>query len=580
MPIAQRGSDDVMVGTPNPAGARTAHRPGRRLAVRAVRSLAHRSVVAALAVACTVAAATGWPGAAAGPGARAAVLADCAGTSTGLVPLTELGTTAYHGFAGGLYGAGANEPPAAHAALAAARAARIVPRAADGALAADGTIVLLSLGMSNATQEFSAFIQRTKGVGGLNPRLVIVDGAQGGQTAAIIKDPSANFWKVVDQRLQAAGVTAAQVQALWVKEADAGPTSGFPAYARTLADELGDVVRLAASRFPNAQLAYVSSRTYGGYASTTLNPEPYAYESGFSVQWLIRRQIDGDAGLNADAAAGAVVAPALLWGPYLWADGLRARADGLWYACADFVADGTHPSPESGRPKVAALLDDFFRRDPTSRPWFVADPAAAPPPPLVWPPAPTPGPTATPGGATPPVRPTATAGSPAPTPPPVTPGAPHSFRVRERTTNATIWLQTDNETLIRRLRMLDGSRVAWLCGTIAERRGWEQDFTLDDPMRTLDLSEPPADRQTTIRAIHDGLPSLAGQVRCIRVDRADSESLYSPPGVPPRDTATPTPDVAPSVAPTTPPARPPTDTPPPATSAPRRPLYLPVARRE
>ncbi|MFN8424282.1 MAG: hypothetical protein U0470_13200 [Anaerolineae bacterium] len=61
------------------------------------------------------------------PGARAAVLADCAGASTGLVPLTELGTTAY-GFAGGLYGAGANEPPAPHAALAAARR-RIVPRA-------------------------------------------------------------------------------------------------------------------------------------------------------------------------------------------------------------------------------------------------------------------------------------------------------------------------------------------------------------------------------------------------------------------------------------------------------------------
>ncbi|MEO8083637.1 MAG: hypothetical protein ABI780_07435 [Ardenticatenales bacterium] len=558
MPHTHRGSDDHALGTPIPFGAPNTHRPARHAAIHIARSL-----VAALVVAGTVAAAATWSGAATDPAARAAVLADCTGTSTGLVPLTELGAGMYHGYAGGLYGLGADEPPADHAALAAARAANIVPRGADGAPAADGTIVLLSLGMSNATQEFSAFIQRTKGVGGLNPRLVLVDGAQGGQTAAIIKDAGANFWKVVDQRLQAAGVTAAQVQALWIKEADAGPTNGFPAYAQTLADELGDVVRLAATRFPNAQLAYFSSRTYAGYASSSLNPEPYSYESAFSVQWLIRRQIEGDAALNADAAKGAVVAPALLWGPYLWADGLHARADGLWYECADFVDDGTHPSPAGGRPKVAALLDDFFRRDATSRPWFVADPAAAPPPPIVWPPAPVPGPTATPGGPTP----TGRATGPRPTPPPGTPGAPLSFRVRERPSGATFWIVTAADVIIRRLRMLDGSRAAWLCGTVAPK-SWEAGFTLEEPGLTLDLTAPPADRQTTVRAIHDDLAALTGQVRCLQVDRAGDESPSAPPGVPPRETepATPTTVAEPST--------------PTAVVEPALAIYLPVAHRD
>lgn len=373
-------------------------------------SAAQRVVLAAAAGGAVAAAAASTPRA-----ATASALANCAGAATGLVPIDALGTGRYQGFAGGLYGQGENAPPPAHTALAAERAAAIVPRAADGSPDPGGRVVLLSLGMSNATQAFSTFIGRTRAAGGLHPRLTIVDGAQGGQTAAVIRDAGANFWRVVDQRLQAAGVTAAQVQALWIKEADARPTTGFPAYAATLTDELADIARLAAVRFPHVQLAYLSSRTYGGYASTTLNPEPYAYESAFSVQWLIRRQIDGDAALNADPARGAVVSPVLLWGPYLWADGLSARADGLWYACSDFVEDGTHPSPDGGRPKVAALLDAFFRRDATARPWFVADPAAPLPPPLVWPPPPAAGPSATPGAVTA-TRPAPTAGRPSPTP--------------------------------------------------------------------------------------------------------------------------------------------------------------------
>lgn len=518
--------------------------------------------------------------------AGAAVLANCAGASTGLTPLDALGGGVYQGHGGGLYGEGANAPPPAHAALAAARAARVTPRAADGAPAADGRVVLLSLGMSNATQSFSRFVRLAEARGGLHPRLTIVDGAQGGQTAAVIRDPSANFWRVVDQRLQAAGVTAAQVQAVWIKEADANPRTGFPAYARTLADELAEIARLVAVRFPNVQLAYLSSRTYGGYASTALNPEPYAYESAFSVQWLIRRQIDGAADLNADPSRGAVVAPVLLWGPYLWADGLRARADGLWYACSDFADDGTHPSPEGGRPKVAALLDDFFRRDATARTWFVADPAAPPPPPLAWPPPPTRGPTATPGGATP-SRPAPTSAAPRPTPPPLTPGAPHSFRVHERPSGATIWLVTDDDTVVRRLRMLAASpRPAWLCGTVAGRQGWEGDFTLEPPGLALDLAAPPAERQSTIHAIRADLAALTGQARCIQIDRVTDESLRSPPGVPPLHTLTPTPSAGPTRAsdatPTAPP--PPSGTPTsvahPSPPEPSTVAYLPLARRD
>ena len=39
--------------------------------------------------------------------------------------------------------------------------------------------------------------------------------------------------------------------------------------------------------------ATLSSRIYAGYAVTPLNPEPYAYESAFSVRGLIQQQMAG-----------------------------------------------------------------------------------------------------------------------------------------------------------------------------------------------------------------------------------------------------------------------------------------------
>jgi hypothetical protein len=292
-----------------------------------------------------------------------------------LKSLPELGTEKYQGYEGGLYPGGKNDRPKEHEAAGLALAKQVRPLGPDGKPAVDGKVVLLSVGMSNTTQEFSTFQRLTNADADKSPSLVLVDGAQGGMTAARIKDPGdggsgAKFWATVDQRLKAAGVTREQVQAAWIKEADAGPTQGFPKYAETLRDELRQVVRAMHRRFPNLKLVYLSSRTYGGYAKTPLNPEPYAYESGFSVKWLIEEQIKGDADLNYDPAKGPVQAPWLSWGPYLWANGAAKNADGLAYEESDFAGDGTHPS-ESGRRKVAERLLTFFKTDPTAKAWFV-----------------------------------------------------------------------------------------------------------------------------------------------------------------------------------------------------------------
>ncbi|MSR40137.1 MAG: hypothetical protein EXS02_15040 [Planctomycetes bacterium] len=302
---------------------------------------------------------------------------NCSGTSIGAVPLFDL-TGSYLGFPGGLYGSGQNVPPPAHATLGAQLRAQVVPRDSAGNPASGGRIVVLSIGMSNTAQEFSTWVATANADPNRNPAVAVVDGAQGGQDATIIANPAANFWTVVDQRLAAAAVTPAQVQVVWLKEAIAGVNGGFPASAQQLQGLLAQIARNIKARYPNTRLCFCSSRTYAGYATSALNPEPYAYESGFSVQWLLQQQIAGDPTLNCNAAAGAVVAPWLGFGPYLWTDGLTPRSDGLQWTCADVSADGTHPSL-LGRAKIAALLQTFFTTNGMTAPWYVtgSGPAAA-----------------------------------------------------------------------------------------------------------------------------------------------------------------------------------------------------------
>lgn len=67
-----------------------------------------------------------------------------------------------------------------------------------------------------------------------------------------------------------------------------------------------------------------------------LNPEPFAYETGFSVQWTIADQINATGDLNFDPAKGAVVAPYLSRGPYIWADGTTPAPTPL--SCAALMA--------------------------------------------------------------------------------------------------------------------------------------------------------------------------------------------------------------------------------------------------
>lgn len=292
--------------------------------------------------------------------------------SIGLKPLTEMTVNdKYKGEDGGLYGGGKNDPPEAHLKAARATTIMVEPRDAHGKRANGGTIALVSISMSNATQEFSLFKQLADTDPKKSPYVTIVDGAQGGQAMAEWVDPGAPAWIEADRRLEEAKVSPSQVQVVWVKLANVRPTGTLAEHGRKLERDTVGVLQNAKARFPNLRIAYLGSRIYGGWATAPTNPEPYAYEGAFAVRWLIQDQIRGGASLNNDPKKGPVKAPLLLWGPYLWADGTKPReSDGLTYQREDLVGDGTHPS-QSGRQKVADRLLKFFQTDSLASTWYL-----------------------------------------------------------------------------------------------------------------------------------------------------------------------------------------------------------------
>ncbi|HEX2723884.1 MAG TPA: hypothetical protein VHM24_13290 [Gemmatimonadaceae bacterium] len=307
------------------------------------------------------------------------------------VPLTEMAGIAYKGYTGGLYPPSSNTMPADHALEGIARGRAIIPRDLQGNPNRGGKYVLLTVGMSNARNEACtsvdgaatcdswSFIGRADADPAVNhTSLVMINGAVGGLTAPAWDDPADKAYAIVRDRLTQRGLSENQVQVVWIKEANAQPALPLPsadADAFALERSLGAIVRTLKAVYPNLQQVFLSSRIYAGYATIDLNPEPYAYESGFSVKWLIRAQLNQRVNGVVDPVAGdlnyATVAPWIAWGPYLWANGATPRADGLRWEPQDFLADGTHPS-RTGVQKVAGFLLTFFKTSPQTRCWFVA----------------------------------------------------------------------------------------------------------------------------------------------------------------------------------------------------------------
>jgi len=290
--------------------------------------------------------------------------------STGLKPLTEMtAEDRYKGEDGGLYGGGNNEPPEVHQQATREALGKIKLLDRQGRPAKNGKIVFISLGMSNTFGVFRMFKEIADLDLQKSPDVLIVNCAVGGAGVSRWAKPRSGTWNTVAERLREANVTPEQVQAAWIKHAEPGPWPDESPlqYARKVKQDLAASLAITRSTFPNLRIAYLSSRTYGGYniaGIRRVNPEPFAYETAFSVRWVIQDQIKSE-------TKGKIEGPVLLWGPYLWADGVTPRkSDKLVWERKDFGQDGVHPSKLGGQ-KVANLLLEFFKNDATAKTWFV-----------------------------------------------------------------------------------------------------------------------------------------------------------------------------------------------------------------
>src|ERR1019366_7697209 len=118
-----------------------------------------------------------------------------------LVPLTDL-TNTYKGQDGGLYGAGQNEPPAAHRSAWLKACAQVQALDAAGHPASNGKIVLLTVGFSNTHMESEDFVRTGSADPQKSPSVVLVDGGIGGRAAVMwAYDGSDRLPKAEQERL-------------------------------------------------------------------------------------------------------------------------------------------------------------------------------------------------------------------------------------------------------------------------------------------------------------------------------------------------------------------------------------------
>jgi hypothetical protein len=161
-------------------------------------------------------------------------------TDTLRIPLTDLLTRTYYGSPGGLYPGGINQPPADHDS--AARLRRNAMKALDvnGDESPFGKYVLLSIGTSNATQEWCSkgsgppcapwsFMGKAAADPGINHyTLVIVNGAAEDLDApAWTSAASPTYDRIKVARLAPLGLSENQVQAVWVELQDPKPSASL-----------------------------------------------------------------------------------------------------------------------------------------------------------------------------------------------------------------------------------------------------------------------------------------------------------------------------------------------------------------
>lgn len=262
-------------------------------------------------------------------------MANCNNTSIGLTPLIDT--------VEGLYGVG-NVNPKQNFGI--EQGYKVQKLDANGLPASNGKLVLLAFaGMSNARQEFGQFIKDAQNLIG-RKSVTFYNGNRGSWDITRIYSEWDAYKAWLLNGLSRANISTKQVQVLWLKNSVRG--------GGNLAAYLAPVLDRGLELFPNVKQVFLSSAIYSGYSTSPARKEPAAYQEGLSVREIVA-QHPYDTYVS--------------WGPYLWADGVQPRSDGLSWVCSDFETDGVHPGPTAEK-KASELLLKHFINSPETKMWF------------------------------------------------------------------------------------------------------------------------------------------------------------------------------------------------------------------
>jgi len=226
----------------------------------------------------------------------------------------------------------------------------------------DGVIGVVCIGMSNAFQECGDFMEKMGALAGeINPQVRFVNCAVPGRAIEFWNNPDYDkLWDgCVRRKILEAGLRPEQIRVVWHKAADMLTLDEggavYPPYPDPNADYFHfyeNLTTFAArlhEKLPSVQAVYVTSRSYGGYASKEARGEPLSYEEGLALNaWLKDHpQVDG-------VWYG--------WGAYIWAPDCATgatNASGVCYERSDYQDDGIHPD-QGTRDKISQMLHERF----------------------------------------------------------------------------------------------------------------------------------------------------------------------------------------------------------------------------
>jgi Secretion system C-terminal sorting domain len=299
---------------------------------------------------------------------------DCNKNNRDYIPLTDLGQATYKGFSGGLYAGGSNKPSGAFLQELLSRANAIRPLDSNGQVSNSGKIVFIGVGASNPRTEFAAFQQMLDTFRNVNPALITVNTCIGGQGVQKMNDPADNYWKSAAHMYDSMQVHPNQVQVAWIETENTqkGDTV-FPAAPMALVQDLRILLQTLKQKYPNLKLCYLSARAYSGWANSGMGKgleHPRDYFNGWACKWLIDSAAAGKSGFVYSGSAPEIPMP--VYATYMWTNKGDVRNDGFSIDCStDIGNDGLHLSA-AGEQKLGKLIFDFFSKDNSSAPWFLA----------------------------------------------------------------------------------------------------------------------------------------------------------------------------------------------------------------